>query len=67
MYASYEISLRIALTNKPHKIGESYLYLILPAIKNAVEVMTDEKRLKEIEKLSLSNNIVLHRIDEISQ
>jgi len=49
-YALYKIILR---TGKPHTIDES---LVLPAIKDVVGVMFDEKRLKEVEKLSLSNN-----------
>uniref|UniRef100_A0A2S2Q132 Zinc finger BED domain-containing protein 5 n=1 Tax=Sipha flava TaxID=143950 RepID=A0A2S2Q132_9HEMI len=63
-YASYKISLRIAQTGKPHTIGES---LILPAIKDAVGITFDQKFLKDIEKLSLSNNTVFRRIDEISE
>jgi zinc finger BED domain-containing protein 5/7/8/9 len=63
-YASYKISLRIAQTGKPHTIVES---LILPAIKDAVGIMFDQKCLKDIEKLSLSNNTVSRRIDEISE
>lgn len=62
--ALYKISLRIAQTGEPHTIGES---LILPAIKDAVAVMFEEKSLKEVEKLSLLNNIVSRRIDEITQ
>lgn len=49
-------SLQIVLTDKPHANGE---YLISPAIRDAAI-------LNEIEKLSLSNNIVLRRIDEVS-
>ncbi|CAI6344305.1 unnamed protein product [Macrosiphum euphorbiae] len=63
-YASYKICLRIAQTGKPHTIGES---LILPAIKDAVGILFDQKCLKEVEKLSLSNNTVSRRIDDISE
>jgi len=64
MYASYKISIRIALTDKHHTIGES---LILPAIKDAVSVMFDDKSFKEVEKILLSNNTISRRIDEVSQ
>lgn len=63
MYASYKINKRIAQTNKLHKISES---LILSTIKNAIGVMFDEKSLKEVENISLSNNTVSSKIDEIS-
>lgn len=53
MYASYKISLQIDPTGKPHMIGKS---LILPAIKDTVEVKFDQKNLKEVENISLSNN-----------
>lgn len=64
VYASYKINKRIAQTNKLHKISES---LILSTIKNAIGVMFDEKSLKEVENISLSNNTVSSKIDEISQ
>lgn len=64
MLASYLISLRIAQSGKPHTIGES---LVLPAIKDAVEVMFGERSLKEVESIPLSNNTVARRIDEMAE
>jgi hypothetical protein len=44
MHASYLISLRIAKAGKQHTIGEC---LVLPAIKDAVGVMFDDKSSKD--------------------
>ena len=64
LYASYLISLRIAKTGKPHTLGET---LILPAIKDTVELFFGDKSKKEIEAIPIFNNTVTRRIDEMSQ
>ena len=64
LYASYLISLRIAKTGKPHTLGET---LVLPAIKDTVEVFFGDKSKKEIEAIPISNDTVTRRIDEMSQ
>jgi hypothetical protein len=64
MHTSYLINLGIAKAGKQHTIGEC---LVLPAIKDAVGVMFDNKSSKEVETIQLSNNTVARRIDEMSQ
>ena len=61
---SYLISLRIAKAGNPHTIGET---LVFPAIKDTVKVFFGDKSEKEIESISISNNAVTRRIDEMSQ
>lgn len=63
MRASYLISYRIAKTGTAHTIGET---LVLPAIKDTVEIMFGENSLKEVETIPLSNNTVMRRIGEMS-
>lgn len=64
LYASYLISLTIAKTGKPHTLGET---LVLPAIKDTVEVFFGDKSKKEIEAIPISNNTVTRRVDEMSE
>ncbi|CAK1552921.1 unnamed protein product [Leptosia nina] len=64
VYASYLISLRIARAGKHHTIGED---LVLPSIKDAVGAMFGEQKIKEIERIALSNNTVARRIDEMAE
>lgn len=61
--ASYLASLIIAKDGKPHTIGET---LVLPAAKEIVRCVLGDKAAKEIEKVSLSNDIVKRRIDDMS-
>ncbi len=61
--ASYLVSLRIAKTGKPHTIGET---LILPAAKDIVSSILGEEAAKKLNVLSLSDNIVSRRIQEMS-
>ena len=64
LYASYLISLRITKTGKPHTLGET---LVLPAMKDTVEVYFGDKSKKEIEAIPMSNSTVTRKIDEMSQ
>ncbi|KAL4153303.1 hypothetical protein QTP88_001154 [Uroleucon formosanum] len=61
--ASYLASLIIAKNGKPHTIGET---LVLPAAKEIVRCVLGDKAVKEIEKVSLSNDTVKRRIDDMS-
>ena len=61
--ASYLVALRIAEQKKPHTVGES---LILPATKDIVRLMLGEQSAKKLNSLSLSNNTVQRRIEEMS-
>ncbi|CAH1959448.1 unnamed protein product [Acanthoscelides obtectus] len=56
--ASYNISLPIAKSGKPHTIGEK---LILPAVEEVLKTASDI-----IKRIPLSNNTVERRIDEMS-
>ena len=61
--ASYRVSQLIAKAGKPHTIGEN---LILPTAKQIVEVMLGEKVVQPINLISLSDNTVKRRIDEMA-
>lgn len=58
----YLASLVIAKNGKPHTIGET---LVLPAAKEIVWRVLGDKALKEVEKVSLSNDTVKRRIDDM--
>ncbi|XP_028314934.1 zinc finger BED domain-containing protein 5 [Gouania willdenowi] len=62
--ASYKVAKLIAQTGKPHTIGED---LILPAAKEMVSVMIDDKAAKKLNVISLSDNTVKRRIDDMAQ
>ena len=62
--ASYKIALLIAKDKKPHTIGES---LIKPCLLNACNTVFGEKSCKKVAKISLSNDTVKRRIDEMGQ
>ena len=53
----------IAKAGKPHTVGEN---LILPAAKQIVEVMLGEKAVQPINLISLSDNTVKRRIDDMA-
>ncbi|KAJ8953195.1 hypothetical protein NQ318_003234 [Aromia moschata] len=61
--ASYNISLLIAKSEKPHTIGEK---LILPAIEEVLKTILHKPASDIIKIFLLSNNIVQRRIDEMS-
>lgn len=63
MRASYNISLLIAKSGKPHTIGEQ---LILPAIEEVLKTVLHRPAYDILKKIPLSNNTVQIRIDEMS-
>ena len=62
--ASYEIAILIAKSKKSHNIGES---LIKPNIFYAAELVLGKDSANKLFQISLSNNIVKGRIDELPQ
>ena len=61
--ASYEVSLLVAQNKKAHVIAES---LILPAAKILVRNLIGEESVAKLDSVSLSNNTVKRRIEEMS-
>ncbi|XP_054573034.1 LOW QUALITY PROTEIN: zinc finger BED domain-containing protein 5-like, partial [Eptesicus fuscus] len=61
--ASYLVALRIARAMKPHTIAED---LLLPAAKDIVPVMIGDEFVTKLSAISLSNNTVCRRIDDMS-
>lgn len=61
--ASYNISFLIAKSGKPHTIGEQ---LILPAVEEVLKIVLHKSPFDILKKISLSNNTVQRRIDEMS-
>ncbi|XP_077967023.1 zinc finger BED domain-containing protein 5-like isoform X2 [Styela clava] len=61
--ASYEVSLLVAQHKKAHVIAES---LILPAAKILVRNLIGEESAAKLDSVSLSNNTVKRRIEEMS-
>lgn len=61
--ASYRIALRIAESKKPHTIGED---LIKPSLLDAVKLVLGCQHVEKINKISLSNNTIKSRIEEMS-
>ncbi|CAH1980084.1 unnamed protein product [Acanthoscelides obtectus] len=61
--ATYNISLLIAKSGKPHTIGEK---LILPAVEEVLKTVLHKPASDIIKRIPLSNNTVERRIDEMS-
>ena len=61
--ASYLVALKIAKAMKPHTIAEE---LLLPATKDIVRVMLGAEYVNKLNTISLSNNTVSRRIDDMS-
>ncbi|XP_076063290.1 zinc finger BED domain-containing protein 5-like [Oratosquilla oratoria] len=61
---SYEIAMLIAKSKKSHNIGES---LIKPSILCAAELVLGKYSANKLYQISLSNDTVKKRIDELSQ
>ena len=61
--ASYEVSLMITKQKKAHNIGEN---LFLPAAKVMVRCAFGDESVKKLNSISLSNNTVQRRIEEMS-
>jgi DNA-directed RNA polymerase subunit L len=62
--ASYNISLLIAKSGKPHTIGEE---LVLPAVSEVLCTVLHKPPSNIIKKIPLSNNTVQRQIDEMSE
>jgi hypothetical protein len=62
--ASYNISLLIAKSGKPHSIGEE---LMLPAVSEVLRTVLHKPPADIIKKIPLRNNTVQRRIDEMSE
>lgn len=62
--ASYAVSLLIAKSGKPYNIGEE---LIMPAAKSMCSIIWNETAAKEISLISLPNDIVKKRVDDMSE
>ena len=63
VYASYLASYEIAKQKKAHTIGEK---LILPVMKEVVKVMIGHTESEKLNSISLSDNTVKRRIEDIS-
>ena len=63
VYASYLASYEIAKQKKAHTIGEM---LILPVMKEVVKVMIGHRESKKLNSISLSDNTVKRRIEDMS-
>ena len=61
--ASYNISLLIAQSGKPHTIEET---IILPAVSEVLRTVLHEPPEQVIKSIPLSNNTVKRRVDEMS-
>ncbi|CAH2016533.1 unnamed protein product [Acanthoscelides obtectus] len=61
--ASYNISLLIAKSRKPHTIGDK---LILPAVEEVLKTVLHKPVSDIIKRIPLSNNTIDRRIDEMS-
>ncbi|KAF2349253.1 Tubulin/FtsZ GTPase domain [Trinorchestia longiramus] len=62
--ASYELSLLIAKAQKPHSVGET---LVKPCLLSAANTVLGEESQRKLSKISLSDNTVKRRIDELSE
>ena len=62
--ASYKASYRIALAGEAHTIGESLLKTIMTDVASCV---LDEESVEKLKTVSLSNNTVARRIDDIAR
>ena len=63
LHTSYEVSLLIAKNLKAHNIAEN---LVLPAAKILVRNLIGEKEAEKLNSVALSNNMVRHRIHDMS-
>ncbi|KAF2346202.1 protein of unknown function DUF4371 [Trinorchestia longiramus] len=62
--ASYELSLLIAKAKKPYSVGET---LVKPCLLSAANTVLGEEGQRKLIKISLSDNTVKRRIDELSE
>nr|XP_021512928.1 protein ZBED8-like [Meriones unguiculatus] len=61
--ASYLVALRIARTMKPHTFAE---HLLFPVAKDSVQVMVGDESVTQLSAVSLSNDTVRRRINDMS-
>ena len=61
--ASYNISLLIARSGKPHKIGEE---LILPAVREVLHTVLHKSPDQIVKAIPLSDSSVQRRVDEMA-
>uniref|UniRef100_A0A5S6Q4E5 DUF4371 domain-containing protein n=1 Tax=Trichuris muris TaxID=70415 RepID=A0A5S6Q4E5_TRIMR len=64
LQASYNVSLMIAKSGKPHTIGEE---LLLPVVSEILRTVLHKPPAEILKKIPLSNNTVQRRIDEMSR
>ena len=62
MLASYVISDLVATEKQPNTIAEKF---ILPATIDIVSTIVDEKSAQKLKRISLSNNTVSRRVNDI--
>ena len=63
VHASYFNALQVARTKKGHTIGE---ILVKPCILESVRLVLGEEESKKMKQISLSNDTIKNRIDEMS-
>uniref|UniRef100_UPI00358EF2FA protein FAM200C-like n=1 Tax=Myxine glutinosa TaxID=7769 RepID=UPI00358EF2FA len=63
LQSSYEVAYRIAKCKKPHTIAED---LIKPCTEKMVELMIGPEAKKKIQQVSLSNDTIRRRIDDMA-
>ena len=63
LQCSYEVAYQIAKCRKPHTIAEE---LIKPCAEKMVEIMIGPGEKKKIQQLSMSNNTIRRRIDDMA-
>ena len=61
--ASYELALLIAKDKKAHSIGETF---VKPCMLTAAKIVLDENSRQNLSKISLSDNTVKRRIDDLA-
>ena len=61
--ASYKVSLQVAKAKKPHNIGET---LIKPCLVACADILLGESAAAKMKQVSLSNNTVKNRIDDMA-
>ncbi|KAF2349537.1 protein of unknown function DUF4371 [Trinorchestia longiramus] len=62
--ASYELSLLIVKAKKPHSVGDT---LVKPCLLSAANTVVGEESQRKLSKISLSDNTVKRRVDELSE
>ncbi|XP_047120322.1 protein FAM200A-like [Schistocerca piceifrons] len=63
LLASYRVTFRVAKAGKPHTDAEN---LILPAALDMVEIMLDKQEANKLKSISLSDNNIERRINDMT-